>query len=522
MPAATSMRLLSCAGVPPPSPSPRLLSPRRLPIAALLLLALLAPAATPARAQVPVDVAPIPTGEPSAYRFYAAPGPSNFLMVEGTAIGREWEPSVSLLLDYAHRPFALDDVAYYTYSSDALTGDELDVVAGTMTAQITGAIGLADRVQLGLNLPVIAYTWGQGARWDEQVEGGRTAGNSFPSGSGTALGDPRVHGKVRLFDQDLGSGVTLGMAAVGWITFPVARAILPHRHAGEPSVSGGAHVVIDVRWQALRIALNAGFAAREDAQLVRSRRTSEMTWGAAVAYDFSEIAGALVELTGQTTFGLVYDDEAPTELRAAGSLRAGDLTFTLGAGAGLAYAIGVPVFRVLGGVSWEPRPRTDVDRDGVLDDVDGCPSEPEDLDESDDEDGCPDLDDDGDGIPDEADPCPRAAEDVDGHDDSDGCPDEDDDADGISDGFDSCPREPEDRDGDRDQDGCPDDDRDRDHVPDGTDACPEQAEDTDGLGDEDGCPEQDFDEDGVPDDQDECAEEAEDRDRRHDEDGCPE
>ena len=103
-----------------------------------------------ARAQVPAELAPIPTGEPSAYRFYAAPGAGNYLMVDGTGVGREWEPSVGLLLDYAHRPFALDDAAYYTYSADERTGEELDVVGGMMTVQITGAISFADRVQIGL------------------------------------------------------------------------------------------------------------------------------------------------------------------------------------------------------------------------------------------------------------------------------------------------------------------------------------------------------------------------------------
>src|SRR5688500_8081569 len=128
-----------------------------LSLAVLALLSSLGPPSI-ARAQVPVEAAPIPTGEPSAYRFYAAPGAGNYLMVDGTAVGREWEPSVGLLLDYAHRPFALDDAAYYTYSADERTGEELDVVGGMMTVQITGAIAFADRVQIGLNLPVIAYT----------------------------------------------------------------------------------------------------------------------------------------------------------------------------------------------------------------------------------------------------------------------------------------------------------------------------------------------------------------------------
>lgn len=66
----------------------------------------------------------------------------------------------------------------------------------------------------------------------------------------------------------------------------------------------------------------------------------------------------------------------------------------------------------------------DRDGDGIPNDDDVCPDEPEDRDGFQDEDGCPDLDDDGDGILDVDDACPREAEVVNGIDDHDGCPDE--------------------------------------------------------------------------------------------------
>ena len=66
----------------------------------------------------------------------------------------------------------------------------------------------------------------------------------------------------------------------------------------------------------------------------------------------------------------------------------------------------------------------DRDGDGIPDDVDKCPNEPEDKDGFEDDDGCPDLDNDKDGIPDLADACPNEPETVNGVDDQDGCPDE--------------------------------------------------------------------------------------------------
>ncbi|MGE5184493.1 MAG: OmpA family protein [Acidobacteriota bacterium] len=122
----------------------------------------------------------------------------------------------------------------------------------------------------------------------------------------------------------------------------------------------------------------------------------------------------------------------------------------------------------------EPPKPGDIDGDGILDNVDNCPKDPEDKDGFQDEDGCPDLDNDGDGIADKLDKCPLEAEDHDGYQDEDGCPEPDNDADGIADTADHCPNEPEDRDGFQDEDGCPDPDNDKDGFPDAKDACPNE------------------------------------------------
>ena len=128
----------------------------------------------------------------------------------------------------------------------------------------------------------------------------------------------------------------------------------------------------------------------------------------------------------------------------------------------------------------------DTDGDGMRDDVDECPEEPEDFDEFEDEDGCPELDNDGDGINDDADECPMEPEDKDGWKDEDGCPETDDDTDGdgILNVDDQCPNEPEDFDKHQDEDGCPDPDNDGDGILDKNDKCPMEP----GVKAKDGCP----------------------------------
>ena len=131
-----------------------------------------------------------------------------------------------------------------------------------------------------------------------------------------------------------------------------------------------------------------------------------------------------------------------------------------------------------------PPPPPDRDGDGILDNVDKCPDQPEDKDGFEDADGCPDPDNDKDGILDKQDKCPNEPEDKDGFEDEDGCPDPDNDKDGLLDGDDKCP----DVAGPKENGGCPDKDRDGDGVVDRLDKCPDQP----GPADNDGCPKPKF------------------------------
>jgi outer membrane protein OmpA-like peptidoglycan-associated protein len=65
----------------------------------------------------------------------------------------------------------------------------------------------------------------------------------------------------------------------------------------------------------------------------------------------------------------------------------------------------------------------DNDGDGIADVADTCPDAPEDRDQWEDDDGCPDADNDHDAIPDVDDKCPSELEIYNGYDDLDGCPD---------------------------------------------------------------------------------------------------
>tara|TARA_Y100001934_G_scaffold139078_1_gene167818 strand:+ start:519 stop:1712 length:1194 start_codon:yes stop_codon:yes gene_type:complete len=139
---------------------------------------------------------------------------------------------------------------------------------------------------------------------------------------------------------------------------------------------------------------------------------------------------------------------------------------------------------------------TDRDKDGILDEVDQCPDEPEDLDGFEDENGCPDPDNDGDTVLDINDDCPMIPGDA----LNQGCPNPDRDGDGLLNNVDQCPDEPEDPDLFEDENGCPDPDNDQDSVLDLEDQCPLQP----GPVSNGGCPQMDRDGDGITDDIDQC------------------
>ena len=460
-----------------------------------------------------------PLDEFSVMRFTPAPGPGNFFATEGATISGHLVPSAGVTLEYAHRPFTL-------YNATCVGGDETNceiqtvrrkLVSGYYAAHLMGAISIAERIQVGLVLPVVRAS---GQDFSYTLTAGEFV--SVGGGSNFGLGDARLSVKGRIFGESDGPA----FAASAFVTFPVGQATtsgdMPTEFAfiGENGFTAGGNVIGEFRQRGIHIAANVGGIFRPSATFFSTEVGSQLTYALAAGYDVTPLVQVFAELQGASSFTAEVD-ENPLEGRIGGRYRVEDLTFGLGAGAGLLSGVGIPQVRVMAQAQYAPV-RGDQDGDGIDDRVDACPAEAEDIDNYLDDDGCPEDDNDGDGLLDDADRCPDEAEDVDNHEDEDGCPDRDNDGDGVQDGYDSCPSDPEDMDGDRDEDGCPDNDTDRDGLNDDVDQCPDQPEDTDGFGDDDGCPEEDFDGDGVPDDRDECPEQQETVDGFQDDDGCPE
>jgi OOP family OmpA-OmpF porin len=347
---------------------------------------------------------------------------------------------------------------------------------------------------------------------------------------GQGIGNVGLHFKTRFLKTSRPPHIGLGVIAS--IYLPTTNP--KDRFLGEEKATPQIMGILDKefgRTGRLRMSLNAGIRIRSTTTFAQNdaegmlTASSEIPFGFGVAYAVSKQKFDVVgEVIGAVPIG---EKQNYQPLEAIGGIKlylARNSFLSLGAGAGLQPAKGAnPDVRAFIGIVFEPN-IGDRDGDGLKDDVDKCPDDPEDFDGFEDEDGCPEPDNDRDGILDEDDKCPLIPEDKDGFQDEDGCPEgdkNDRDGDGILDNVDKCPDDPEDFDQFEDEDGCPDPDNDQDGILDVDDLCPNDPEDKDGFEDEDGCPDLDNDKDRILDKDDKCPNEPETYNGTDDEDGCP-
>jgi hypothetical protein len=454
--------------------------------------------------------------EVSVQRFDPAPGSNNFLVTRTAAVNGHLSWTAGLIANYSFEPFTV--MACETDCSDE-DPSEIKVVENMVTGDLLGSLSIIDRIQVGLKVPV---SWVKGHGLVSTDNGGASA---EPDGlSAVGLGDVQLEVKGRIYG-DPGELLRVGAYLTG--TAPTGSLTAEGSYIGNSSPTVGLSAIVDGDLGPFSYGVNLGGIYRQTADIGGGTTIGpEARWSAALGYTISPLIKVVADGFGATDFSTKDLGSTSVEIDAGAKIFpiGNQLAILLGGGAGVFKGVGVPTARAFLGVSYNSTV-SDSDGDGYPDDSDGCADAAEDMDNFEDGDGCPDLDNDNDGLPDDADQCPMKAEDVDEFEDNDGCPDPDDDKDGIPDVHDRCPKEPENKNNFEDDDGCPDvADTDKDGVTDDADQCANEPEDTDGYQDEDGCPDPDNDGDGIPDDQDECIDDAEDGKGKKEEktDGCPE
>ncbi len=445
-------------------------------------------------------------------RFNPAPGPRNFFTTRGARVDGEMAWSAGLFVNYGYQPFVLRSCLSETNcdAPNAIQSGDVSVVESLITADALASLTPHPRIQLGLRVPV-TYVKGQGIS---------EAGSGTPSGiDAVGVGDMEVEVKARAYGE-LKDPFVLGAALFG--TVHTGNMTAEGSYIGDATPTVGLRGIFDGSEGPFSFGGNLAGVFRGSGRVGNTELGPEFRYGIAGGFRVSPVFRVIADGFGATKFSA---KNGTNSLEVDGGIQVTPLgskfALSAGAGTGVIQGVGVPKVRAFIGVMFTQE-LSDRDGDGIPDDEDQCPTEPEDRDGFEDSDGCPDLDNDGDTILDVDDKCPNEPEDPDGFEDTDGCPDLDNDKDGIPDDQDRCPNEAETINGFQDEDGCPDEaDRDGDGVPDSRDQCPDEPEDTDGFEDTDGCPDPDNDGDGIPDDKDECIDEPETMNGYQDEDGCP-
>lgn len=385
--------------------------------------------------------------------------------------------------DYAHKP-----LVFYDSNGD----ERAAVVEHQLFVHLGGAIVLFDRLRLGANLPLLAYSKGEALD---------VANSSLSTSDKASVGDPRLTADVRLLGE-YGAAATLAFGVQGFI--PVGN---------EDAFASDAKVRIRPRLMLagdvgdLAYAAQTGFnyRARGD-NLGSDAFGSELTFSAAVglrALDKKLIVGP--EVFGSTVVsdggdGAFKQRTTPLEVVFGGKYRVTpDWRVGAAVGPGLSRGVGAPQVRVLASIEWFPEVEkaaapSDRDQDGILDADDACPDTPGVRTNDAKTNGCPPAgapaDRDKDGILDADDACP----DVPGVPNPDpkqhGCPaPKDTDGDGFTDDVDACPTEAGVANVDPTKHGCPaPKDTDGDGILDLEDACPDKAGPADPDPKKHGCP----------------------------------
>ena len=408
------------------------------------------------------------------------------------------QPTVGLTTHWA------DDPVVLRRQSDG--AERAKLIDNQLKGDLALGLGLFDRVELGLVLPITMYQNGEGAA-------------ALPSVETPTFAETRVQARVHILEA---GGFGFGAQGVTYLPLPANS---PYQSNG--TVSGLGALVADYRsegsipWQ---IASNVGWAFEptETSNVLAS--DDRLDW---------RVAGEVEVMPRQmhllaTVFGqweALSDSTEPVGGEYLGGARVfwgnSGLTSTVGAGGGFGGLYGTSDVRVVASFAYAPfesgSSPSDADADGLVDARDDCVNTAEDRDGYQDEDGCPDRDNDGDAIADSDDQCANTP----GVEAKDGCPETDRDGDGLADRQDGCAEEPEDEDGFEDSDGCPDPDNDSDAIADAEDECADRAEDEDGFEDSDGCPDPNNDNDRLADVDDQCPDQPETVNGQEDEDGCP-
>ena len=335
---------------------------------------------------------------------------------------------VQVYIDFAR------DALELKVTNGPIPDQRLGLVHSQLTGHLTWNLGLWDRLVIFMDLP---YTFMLNDNLsDEAVAFLDSIGQGplIPRGSG--LGDLYLGARGVLYGTREN---VFQLAAQAILTANTASASRPQQnYLGEPNASpniGGWFELLGTfnAGSHFRIPLNVGYKTSFQQDVPSLEIGNQLTFAAAVQVllgqeRFMLTMEAFGRTAADTRTGFGGRQETPVELLGGFKfLHPKGITLGMAGTGGVTSGYGNPDWRLIGMLAYTMPAKSkalpvDTDGDGIVDEDDACPNEPEDFDGFEDEDGCPDPDPDrdGDGVIDRLDSCP----DEPGPEENQGCPEE--------------------------------------------------------------------------------------------------
>jgi OmpA-OmpF porin, OOP family len=399
-------------------------------------------------------------------RFDPSQRGSRWFTLESLEYGKELLPNLGVIGDFGHNQMRMSDVR----------GGRRNLIKDQIALHLGASMTFAERVRIGLQLPVYVLTAGKSVAHFDGIYRG-------PSNGG--VGDLRIAADVLVVGAPK-DAFRLALGARLWA--PTGK---QENYAGDGKAAFQAHVDVAGDIASFAYAARLGYTYRGLKQTFGPTNIGdEIPFGVSAGIKLFDDA----LLIGPELQGAIAISDSTTPIAKKhwiplyGILGAhytmGDVQLGAGLGPGLSEAAGTAAFRGLLSLEWVPKPKAapvepgpnDSDGDGITDDTDACKDQAGVANDDPAKNGCPapvEQDKDGDGVLDADDACPEQAGAKNDDTKKNGCP-SDQDNDGIVDAKDACQTVAGAASEDPNKNGCPPD-TDGDGIVDNEDACPKDA-----------------------------------------------
>ena len=258
---------------------------------------------------------------------------TNFFATSSAEVPAHLGWSAGAVVNYANNPLLrrADD------------GEPIERLVGRQaTTHLLVSLGLYDRLEVGLDLPIMVLQ-----------QGTSIPGTGItPQEGGFGIGDIRVVPKVQLLSTRAHAD-SEGVALAVLVDTHIPSGSAEQLQGGDFRI--GPRLAFDAVTSAgLRLGANLGYQYRDESIVENLQVRDTLSWNAGAEMPVIDNLRLTAEVMGRLTPGAeeIRRSESPTELVAGGKYRHGNLLFMAGGGAGIIRGYGTPRFRAFAGVSW--------------------------------------------------------------------------------------------------------------------------------------------------------------------------